>query len=270
MEKSFVCFFFFYMLTTNFMIGMADFTKKECPECGKDEDFRSYVLTSQVCSKGFCEVICKGVQPPNTKLVKRKYVARNTGKGQENKEITDSYETLQRNPYDSVTSLTHPSQRTDDEDTHKHVRRVLEIVDLFYFPGVTPNAVMLRVFPITLKGPALRWKKRLRAGCLRHDLNCQHKVRIFYTGLDIPTWKMLDSRGFIPLMTPTLALKSTQFMAEHSYNWYDETTTRMIPGTVYNDIYLGGKALVERENVGFDLRKFDLCPSFIEDPPQRV
>ncbi|GJV62201.1 RNA-directed DNA polymerase, eukaryota, nucleotide-binding alpha-beta plait domain protein [Tanacetum coccineum] len=39
--------------------------------------------------------------------------------------------------------------------------RVLEIADLFHFPGVTHDAVMLRVFPITLKGPALRWINRL-------------------------------------------------------------------------------------------------------------
>nr|GEX54597.1 hypothetical protein [Tanacetum cinerariifolium] len=45
---------------------------------------------------------------------------------------------------------------TDDEDAHEHVRRVLEIVNLFHFPGVTPDVVMLRVFPITLKGRALR------------------------------------------------------------------------------------------------------------------
>ncbi|GJX37611.1 hypothetical protein Tco_0250914 [Tanacetum coccineum] len=48
---------------------------------------------------------------------------------------------------------------TDDEDAHEYVRRVLEIVDLFHFPGVTHDVVMLRVFPITLKGRALRWKK---------------------------------------------------------------------------------------------------------------
>ncbi|GJU55594.1 hypothetical protein Tco_1229308 [Tanacetum coccineum] len=35
-------------------------------------------------------------------------------------------------------------------------------------------------------------------------------------------------------------------------------------GLVYHDLYLGGKALVERKNVGFDLTKSDLCPSFIE------
>ncbi|GJZ09035.1 hypothetical protein Tco_0543318 [Tanacetum coccineum] len=45
---------------------------------------------------------------------------------------------------------------TDDEDAHKYARRVLEIVDIFHFPSVTHDAVMLRVFPITLKGRALR------------------------------------------------------------------------------------------------------------------
>ncbi|GJR89790.1 hypothetical protein Tco_0213801 [Tanacetum coccineum] len=34
---------------------------------------------------------------------------------------------------------------------------------------------------------------------------------------------------------------------------------------MYHDLYLGGKALVERKNVGFDLTKSDLCPSFIKD-----
>ncbi|GJS38691.1 hypothetical protein Tco_0563734 [Tanacetum coccineum] len=55
---------------------------------------------------------------------------------------------------------------TDDEDTYEHVHMVLEIVDLFHFPGVTHDAIMLRVFPITLKGRALRWKFRLPAGSI--------------------------------------------------------------------------------------------------------
>ncbi|GKF26370.1 hypothetical protein Tco_0082264, partial [Tanacetum coccineum] len=33
---------------------------------------------------------------------------------------------------------------TDDEDAYKHVRRVLEIVDIFHFLGVTHDAIMLR------------------------------------------------------------------------------------------------------------------------------
>nr|GEU81194.1 calmodulin-interacting protein 111 isoform X1 [Tanacetum cinerariifolium] len=102
---------------------------------------------------------------------------------------------------------------TDDEDAHEHVRRVLEIAGLFHYPNVTHDAVMLIVFPITLKGLALRWINRLLAGRFR-------------SGLDISTRRMLDSREFIPLMTPTQALKSIQIMADHSHDWYDETTTR--------------------------------------------
>ncbi|GKE24610.1 retrotransposon ORF1 [Tanacetum coccineum] len=52
----------------------------------------------------------------------------------------------------------------DDEDVHKHVRRVLEITDRFHFPSITHDVVMLRVFPITLKGTSLRWINRLSAG----------------------------------------------------------------------------------------------------------
>ncbi|GKA83641.1 reverse transcriptase domain-containing protein [Tanacetum coccineum] len=167
----------------------------------------------------------------------------------------------------------------DDEDAHEHVRRVLEIADLFHFLSVTHDVVMLRVFPITLKGPALRWINKLSAvlvttwdlfakafirqycpplktvkklkeirnfkqevdeplyhawerysdllyRCLQHDLNSQQRVHIFYTGLYIPTRIMLDSKGFIPLMTPTQSLKSIQVMADHSRNWYNEATTK--------------------------------------------
>ncbi|GJW09051.1 hypothetical protein Tco_1571474 [Tanacetum coccineum] len=55
---------------------------------------------------------------------------------------------------------------TNDEDAHEHVRWVLEIEDLFHFPGITHDAFMLRVFPITLSGPALRWKNRLSVGLI--------------------------------------------------------------------------------------------------------
>ncbi|GJV94643.1 hypothetical protein Tco_1546220 [Tanacetum coccineum] len=62
--------------------------------------------------------------------------------------------------------------------------------------------------------------------CPQHDLNNEQRVHIFYTGLYIPTRIMLDSKGSIPLRTPTQALKSIQVMADHSRNWYDEATTK--------------------------------------------
>nr|GEU64312.1 hypothetical protein [Tanacetum cinerariifolium] len=51
-----------------------------------------------------------------------------------------------------------------NDNSHEHVERVLDIVSLFNIPGVTYNAVMLRVFPITLTGSAKRWVDRVSPG----------------------------------------------------------------------------------------------------------
>ncbi|GKD45642.1 hypothetical protein Tco_1270287 [Tanacetum coccineum] len=42
------------------------------------------------------------------------------------------------------------------EDVHDHVDRVLNIVSLFNIPGVSQDAVLLRVFLFTLTGSAKR------------------------------------------------------------------------------------------------------------------
>ncbi|GKF13789.1 hypothetical protein Tco_0055251, partial [Tanacetum coccineum] len=47
------------------------------------------------------------------------------------------------------------------DDAHEHVEQVLDIVNLFNIPSVSHDAVMLRVFPITLTGAAKRWVDRL-------------------------------------------------------------------------------------------------------------
>ncbi|GJZ06399.1 hypothetical protein Tco_0540192 [Tanacetum coccineum] len=54
--------------------------------------------------------------------------------------------------------------RNKNDDAHEHVERVLDIVSLFNIPGVSHDAVMLRVFPITLIGAAKRWVDRLPPG----------------------------------------------------------------------------------------------------------
>ncbi|GKD41847.1 hypothetical protein Tco_1266492 [Tanacetum coccineum] len=51
-----------------------------------------------------------------------------------------------------------------NNDAHEHVERVLDIINLFNIPGVSHDAVMLRIFPITLTGAAKRWVKRLPPG----------------------------------------------------------------------------------------------------------
>nr|GEY07161.1 hypothetical protein [Tanacetum cinerariifolium] len=46
---------------------------------------------------------------------------------------------------------------SEHEDTNEHIKKVLEIVDLFYIPEVTQDQVMLQVFPMSLTRAASRW-----------------------------------------------------------------------------------------------------------------
>nr|GEV46931.1 hypothetical protein [Tanacetum cinerariifolium] len=48
-----------------------------------------------------------------------------------------------------------------DEYAYKHVEMVMEISSLFSTPIVSNDAIMLRMFPLTLTGQAKRWMRRL-------------------------------------------------------------------------------------------------------------
>ncbi|GJY67257.1 hypothetical protein Tco_0469495 [Tanacetum coccineum] len=91
-----------------------------------------------------------------------------------------------------------------NDDAHEHVEWVLDIVNLFNIPGVTHDAVMLRIFPITLTRAA----KRLGKGTMNHQL--------------------LDSQGPIPGMTLAQALTAIQTMADHSQKWHDSSSSRNV------------------------------------------
>ncbi|GJT94114.1 hypothetical protein Tco_1082959 [Tanacetum coccineum] len=46
---------------------------------------------------------------------------------------------------------------SDHEDANEHVEKVLEIVGLFHIPNITIDQVILREFPMSLTGAAIRW-----------------------------------------------------------------------------------------------------------------
>nr|GEU60113.1 hypothetical protein [Tanacetum cinerariifolium] len=81
----------------------------------------------------------------------------------------------------------HTFYGSDDEDANKHIKRVLDIVDLCTTPDVTINQIMLCVFPITLTGAASRW--------LRNEPAADAK-------------------------------KAIQEMVDYSKKWHDGTSTR--------------------------------------------
>ncbi|GJZ00693.1 ribonuclease H-like domain-containing protein [Tanacetum coccineum] len=150
---------------------------------------------------------------------------------------------------------------TDDEDAYEHVRteRALRWKNRLPAGKITSWDLLKKEFIWRYCHPFITAKKLketcnfkqerdetlyhaweryadLLYQCPLHDLNCQQRVHIFYTGLDISTRKILDSNGFIPLMTLTQALESIQIMAGHSHDWYDETTTKERINDILNNV----------------------------------
>ncbi|GKB77742.1 hypothetical protein Tco_0944637 [Tanacetum coccineum] len=55
---------------------------------------------------------------------------------------------------------------SDHEDANEHIKKVLEIVDLFHIPNITIDQVMLRAFPMSLTGATSRWLKNNSSGLI--------------------------------------------------------------------------------------------------------
>ncbi|GJR60408.1 hypothetical protein Tco_1502570 [Tanacetum coccineum] len=69
-----------------------------------------------------------------------------------------------------------------NDDAHKHVERVLDIASLFNILGISHDAVMLHIFPITLTGAAKSWVDRLPPGIID---SCDLLKKAF---IQRPTW----------------------------------------------------------------------------------
>nr|GEU38652.1 hypothetical protein [Tanacetum cinerariifolium] len=75
----------------------------------------------------------------------------------------------------------------EHEDANEHIKKVLEIVDLFHIP---------------------------------------EEVILFYNGLDVPTRQIIDSKGVIPTKTAADAKIAIQEMAEYSQKWHNGTSSK--------------------------------------------
>ncbi|GJX78839.1 hypothetical protein Tco_0326988 [Tanacetum coccineum] len=56
---------------------------------------------------------------------------------------------------------------SDHEDANEHIKKVLEIVDLFHVPNITVDQLMFRVFPISLTGAASHWLRNEPTGLIK-------------------------------------------------------------------------------------------------------
>ncbi|GKA27114.1 putative reverse transcriptase domain-containing protein, partial [Tanacetum coccineum] len=169
-----------------------------------------------------------------------------------------------------------------NDDAHEHVERVLDIVSLFNIPGVSHDAVMLRVLPITLTEAAKRWvdkllprtvdswdllKRPLSKGIVHHQrlpsslkksITSSRKETRLYTkpGNGIMTYSInapLMSSIAIRSMKPAQALTAIQTMANHSQKWHDGISSINTEGSSNSK---GITVIVNKlENLGRDIKK---------------
>ncbi|GJT50038.1 retrovirus-related pol polyprotein from transposon TNT 1-94 [Tanacetum coccineum] len=66
--------------------------------------------------------------------------------------------------------------------------------------------------------------KELLMKCPQHYLTEMQEVILFYNGLDVPTRRILDSRGVVPTKTATDAKIAIQEMVEYSQKWHNGTS----------------------------------------------
>nr|GEV47310.1 hypothetical protein [Tanacetum cinerariifolium] len=127
----------------------------------------------------------------------------------------------------------------EHEDANEHIKKVLEIVDLFH----EPNESLFRAWE--------RFKELLME-CPQHYLTDMHEVILFYNGLDAPTRQILDSKGVIPSKTATDATVAIQEMAEFSQKWHNGTSSRSRSTETSN-----GLAAIQSQlnNLGREIKK---------------
>ncbi|GKA75137.1 retrovirus-related pol polyprotein from transposon TNT 1-94 [Tanacetum coccineum] len=118
---------------------------------------------------------------------------------------------------------------SEHEDANEHIKKVLEIVDLFhipkclnkYYPPACTTKKMEEINnfqqePDESLFQALERFKELLMKCPQHYLTDMQEVILFYNGLDVPTRQILDSKGAIPSKTAADAKIAIQEMAEYS------------------------------------------------------
>ncbi|GJR05578.1 hypothetical protein Tco_0528562 [Tanacetum coccineum] len=159
-----------------------------------------------------------------------------------------------------------------NDDAPEHVERVLDIVSLFNIPGVTHDAVMLRVFPITLTGAAKRWVDRLSPGTVdswdilkkafiqrycppSKTAKQLEDIRNFKQEGDETLYQAWERYNDLLYKFPTHDINSHQkTMADDSQKWHDGSSSRSINNN--NSNTEGIAAIVSKlDSLGRDIKK---------------
>nr|GEU48878.1 hypothetical protein [Tanacetum cinerariifolium] len=118
-----------------------------------------------------------------------------------------------------------------NDDTHEHVKRVLDIVSLFNIPRVSHDAVMLRVFSITLTKAAKRWVDRLSLGTVDSwDLLKKHLSKGTVDSWDLLKKAFIQRRPFLA----TIHAEIDDFNKEISLGIKDDRVTFNMDKKIHN------------------------------------
>ncbi|GJX66434.1 ribonuclease H-like domain-containing protein [Tanacetum coccineum] len=82
-------------------------------------------------------------------------------------ETMEQYMSKTRTDYGSGELRENTFSGSNNEDANEHIKKVLEIVDLFHVPNITVDQLMLRVFLISLTGAASRWLRNEPTGSIK-------------------------------------------------------------------------------------------------------
>ncbi|GJW10618.1 reverse transcriptase domain-containing protein, partial [Tanacetum coccineum] len=149
---------------------------------------------------------------------------------------------------------------SEHEDINEHIKKVLEIIDLFHIPKVTQDQITLRAFPVSLTGAASRWLRNQPSGSITiwevlktkflnkycppvRTAKKMEEINNFQQELDeslfrawerfkellmkCPQHYLTDMQeGDIPSKTAADAKIAIQEMAEYSQKWHNGTSSR--------------------------------------------
>ncbi|GKF08470.1 hypothetical protein Tco_0042694 [Tanacetum coccineum] len=85
---------------------------------------------------------------------------------------------------------------SEHKDANEHIKKVLEIVDLFHIPEVTQDQVMLRVFPMSLTGAISQWLRNEPSGSITNWKTLKMKFLKKYCPPARTTKKMEEINNF--------------------------------------------------------------------------
>ncbi|XP_061357739.1 uncharacterized protein LOC133302035 [Gastrolobium bilobum] len=108
------------------------------------------------------------------------------------------------------------------EDPYIHLENFLLYCDTLKMNGVSRDAILLRLFPCSLKEEARAWErfKGLLRKCPQHGIEAWEQARTFFQGMTPNTRTLVNaaSGGFLKTKTPEEALELLESLASQEYD----------------------------------------------------